>query len=96
MIVSFLLGLVAGWGAGFAEDQTRALLAKAFSVEPASLQPVELRAMTLVLCLLVAAIAAWIIASASAVALMVGAAVGVALPRLQERLRAARTPDYDA
>lgn len=96
MIVSFLLGLVAGWGAGFAEDQTRGLFAKAFAVQPSSFQPVELRAMTLILCLLLAAILAWIISSPSAVALMVGAAVGVALPRLQERLKAARTPDYDS
>ncbi|NNE80024.1 MAG: hypothetical protein HKN18_07095 [Silicimonas sp.] len=95
MIVTLLLGLAAGWGAAFAEDHLRGILARALSVEPISFQPVEMRAISLTLCLLAAALLSWLFATPNAVALTLGAVIGVAAPRLRDRIRAARAPDYD-
>lgn len=96
MLVTFILGAVAGWGAGFAEDHVRTWLGRALKVEPGSFNPVEIRSIALVACLFLAAVVAWIIASSGAVALTLGALVGVLGPRVQSMIKAARTPDYDA
>ncbi len=96
MLLTLLLGGLAGWGAGFGEDHVRKLLAQAFDIDAAAIRPVELRSITLVVALFLAALVAWAIASPSAVALMFGALIGVLVPRLKEVIRTARTPDYDA
>ena len=93
MFWTFILGIVAGWGAPMAEDHLRGPLQQALSGETS---PVELRAVSLVVCLLVAAILAWIIGSHAALPLVLGALVGVLGPRLYDRFRAMRAPDYDS
>jgi hypothetical protein len=95
MLMTLLLGGIAGWGAGFAEDHIRRVLAQALSVEEDTFKPAEMRSIALVLSLLVAALVSWIIATPSAVALMLGATLAVLLPRIKDMIRAARTPDYD-
>ena len=96
MLVTFILGIAAAWGAAFVEDHLRGHLARALSIEPGAFQAVEMRVVSLAICLFVAAILAWIVADAHAVALTLGAVIGVLIPRLKDRLRAARAPDYDA
>ncbi len=96
MLVTLILGAVAGWGAGFAEDHVRRLLARALSVDESVFKPIEIRSIALVAALFIAAVLSWLIANPHAVALTLGALVGVLGPRLQELIRAARTPDYDA
>lgn len=96
MLITFVLGAVAGWGAGFAEEHVRTGLSRVLSLAPDSFNPVELRSMALVAALFIAAVLAWLIGSSSAVALMLGAVVGVLGPRIRDAVRAARAPDYDA
>ena len=96
MLVTFILGAIAGWGAGFAEDHVRRLMAQALSVEAAVFKPLEIRSIALVAALVAAAVLASLIGKPHAVALTLGALVGVLGPRLQELIRAARTPDYDS
>lgn len=92
MILTFVMGVLAGWGAPLVEPQLRGPLQRAFSSE---LSPLELRAATLVICLFAAAVVAWLIASTSAVPLTLGAVIGVLASRMLERFRAMRAPDYD-
>lgn len=96
MLMTLLLGGIAGWGAGFAEDHIRRVLAQALSVGEDTFKPAEMRSIALVLSLLVAALLSWMFATPSAVALTLGATLGVLLPRLKDLIRAARAPDYDA
>ena len=95
MLVTFLLGLFAGWAADRAEPQVRSLLSGLLLPEDPPLDPAEARALSLALCLLVAAVMSWILAVPHAVPLALGGCVGLALPRVRDRIRAARTPDYD-
>ena len=96
MLVTLILGAAAGWGAGFAEDHLRGLMARALSVDAASFKPVEIRSLSIVACLFLAAIIAALIASPNAVVLTLGAVLGVLGPRIRDMIRAARAPDYDA
>ena len=96
MLLTLLLGTLAGWGAGFAEDHIRGVLSKALDVEGSAFKPVEMRSIALVTSLFAAALVAWFIASPSALALTFGALIGVLIPRLKDAVKAARTPDYDA
>ena len=95
-MLTMILGAIAGWGAGFAEDHVRRLMAQALSVDEGVFKPIEIRSIALVACLFIAALLAWLIGNPHAVALTLGAVVGVLAPRLQELIRAARTPDYDS
>lgn len=95
MALTFLLGAAAGWGAEYAEDHVRRILAAALAIEEGEVSPLEMRSITLVVVLLGAALLSWILGGGGAVALMFGATLGVLVPRLRALLRAARTPDYD-
>ena len=96
MLVTLILGAIAGWGAGFAEDHVRRLMAQALSVDAGVFKPIEIRSIALAASLFIAALLAWLVANPHGVALTLGAVIGVLGPRLQELIRAARTPDYDA
>ena len=96
MLVAFVLGLVAGWGASHSEAHARRLLSRSLSIEEDSIKAVELRAVALAGCVLLAAVASWLVSEDRAVPLAVGVLAGVLLPRLQDRVRAARAPDYDS
>lgn len=93
MILTFILGVLAGWGAPLVEPQLRAPLQQALSGE---MSPVELRGASVAICLLGAAILSWILASSAAVPLMLGGVIGVLASRMLDRFRAMRAPDYDS
>ena len=65
------------------------------SGEDSPLSGTELRMLTFAVCLLAAAVAALLFASNSAVALALGAAIGVFGPRVIDTVQGRRNPDYD-
>ena len=93
MIWTFILGAIAGWGAGATEDRLRPLIGQYVPGQPPG--AVEMRAISLSLCLLGAAILAALSGGGGAVALTLGGVAGVFGPRLYAKFRAARAPDYD-
>jgi len=97
MIWTFILGLIAGWAAPGAEERLKPLVEQYLPGQPTT--PVELRGMSLALCLFAAAIVAAIVAALSgaggAIFLTLGGVVGVLGPRLYAKFRAMRAPDYD-
>ena len=96
MLVTLLLGIAAGAGAGLAEDHVQRLLVKVLSVDAQSIKPIELRSIALGAAVFLAAIVSWILANPHAVALGFGVLLGVLFPRLRDMIKAARAPDYDA
>ncbi len=93
MFLTLILGILAGFGAPTVEGQLRGPLQNLFSGE---IPAVEMRAMSLVLCLFVASILAMILGSSHVLPLVLGALIGVLAPRLYDRFRAMRAPDYDS
>ncbi len=93
MIWTFILGLIAGWAAPGAEERLKPLVEQYLPGQPAT--PVELRGMSLALCLLAAAIVAALSGAGGAIVLTLGGVVGVLGPRLYAKFRAMRAPDYD-
>lgn len=94
MIWSILLGALAGWGAVGAEDRLRPHVEQ--HLPGGAPSPAEMRAISLSLCLLAAALVAFFTGGGGAIALMVGAVLGVLGPRLTAKVKAARAPDYDS
>lgn len=94
MIWTFILGGLAGWGAPYAEERLKEPLERHLSSSP--MPAVELRAITLSVCLLGAAIVAMLTSSAHAVPLTLGACLGVLWHRAWGKFRAMRAPDYDS
>jgi len=95
MLVTLLLGIAAGWGAGFVEEHVQKLLVKAFDIEPQAISPVELRSVSLASAVLLAAMVSWILASPHAAPLGFGVLIGALVPRLRDLVKAARAPNYD-
>ncbi|MBT8423596.1 MAG: hypothetical protein HKN98_09045 [Silicimonas sp.] len=95
MLGTFILGLAAGWGAPHAEPKIRSAL-EGLLPDGITLAVRDWSLLALGLCLLGAAILAAILTTAYAVPLALGAVVGVFVPKLVEKWRAARTPDYDS
>lgn len=95
MFGTFILGAAAGWLAPYAEPQIKAVLARALPEETA-VAPREWAQVSLVVCLLAAAILSMIISNPHAVALALGALAGVAGPKLIDRWRSGTAPDYDS
>lgn len=56
----------------------------------------DMRAVSLTLCLLVATLVAMAVGSSHALPLIIGATLGVLGPRLWDKFRAMRAPDYDS
>ena len=96
MLLTFVLGVACGWGAGFVEPHVKSALSQVMADAVAKMEPVELRTITLAVCLLAAALLAWVFATSPAVPLALGAVIGALGPRLREKFRAARAPDYDS
>lgn len=94
MIVTFVLGALAAWGAPQVEPQVRMWLAKVLPVD--DIPPVEMRGITLALSLFVAAVLAALMDSESAVALALGAVVGALGPRTYQKFKTSKAPDYDS
>lgn len=95
MLITFLLGVAAGWFAPAVEPRVADLL-KGLVSSDVPISPVELRAYSLALCLTGAAILSMIIGNPHAFPLAIGAVLGVFGPRLRERYRGQRVPDYDS
>lgn len=94
MIWTFILGVIAGWSAPFTEDRLRPVVSEHLPGGP--VQPAEMRAISLALCLLGAAVVAMLTGSAHVLPLTLGGVLGVVGPRLWEKFRAMRAPDYDS
>ena len=86
MLGTVILGLLAGVGAQYAEPHVRRALENVL-LSDVPITPMELRMFSFAVCLIGAAILAWIFGNDSALALVVGAAIGVFGPRAIERYR---------
>lgn len=93
MIWTFILGVVAGWSAPFAEERVKPLVDE--HLPGGAVTPAELRAIALATTILIAALVAMLTGASRAVPLALGVALGVVGPRLWEKFRAMRAPDYD-
>ncbi len=94
MIWTFILGVVAGWCAQGAEERLRPLVEQYLPGQPPGAP--EMRAISLAACLFLAAIVAVLTDSGGVLPLTLGAMIGVLGPRLYDKFRAMRTPDYDS
>ena len=94
MITTFLLGAIAGFAAAPAEARLKPFVTQYLSGPAPS--AVELRAISLAVCMLAAAFVAYLADGGGALALTFGGLIGVLWPRLQAKIRAARAPDYDS
>ncbi|MCG6883556.1 MAG: hypothetical protein LJE62_07355 [Silicimonas sp.] len=94
MIWTFILGALAGWFAPLAEDSLRPLIEA--NLPGRKLSPAEMRAIALSACILVAALVAVLSGAGGAIPLALGAVIGVLGPRLRDRVRAMRAPDYES
>lgn len=93
MLATLILGIAAGALAPRADDHVKSALEGAFLSE-ATLSATELRSLSFALCLLGAAILAWIFGNGSAFALALGGVIGVFAPRIMDRARRRGEPDY--
>ena len=94
MIITFLLGLLAGWFAKLAEPRVRESLGRVDAGEAPG--PIEVPLLALAISILIAAVLASLLMHApSPVALALGSCVGVLGPRLRRRWDAREVPDYD-
>ena len=95
MFATFILGVLAAAGAPYAEPRIKAFLDSVMLSET-PIEPNEMKLLSLTVCLLGAAILSMILGEPHAVPLAMGAAAGVFGPRLIEKYRASRAPDYDS
>jgi len=95
MLATLILAAAAGWLAPKAEDTVKGAIESVLLTE-APITPVELRLMSFAVCLVGAAILSMIFGEPHALALAVGALLGVLGPRLTEKYRRSRNPDYDS
>ncbi len=94
MIWTFILGVIAGWVAPSVEDRLRPTLDSQLPGGP--LSPVEMRAVSLSFSLLLAALVGMFTGSSHVLPLTLGAVLGVLGPRLYDKFRQMRAPDYDS
>lgn len=94
MIWTLILGITAGWLAPSVDARVKPFLEK--NLPGPALSSVELRAMSLAICLLAAAAVAHLSGHRSGFVLMIGGALGVFGPRLYARFKAHSGPDYDS
>lgn len=95
MLATFILGILAGAGAPYAEPKIKEFL-DGVMLSETPIEPGEMKLFSLAACLLGAAILSMIFGEAHAVPLALGAAAGVFGPRLIEKYKASKTPDYDS
>lgn len=95
MFGTFILGLAAGWGAPYAEPRIKSAL-DGILLQDAPVTPKEMSLLSFATCLLGAAILSMIVSEPHAAPLALGAVAGVFGPKLIEKWRASREPDYDS
>lgn len=93
MLVTLILGILAGAGAPYAEENVKKAIESVLLAD-APLTAIELRTFTFAILLVGAALLAWIFGNGSGFALAVGAALGVFGPRLIDRIQKRQNPDY--
>ena len=84
MLGTLILGILAGLGALYAEPHVKKALENVVLAED-PISAMELRMFSFAVCLIAAAVLAWIFGDDSALALAIGAAIGVFGPRAIER-----------
>ncbi|MDJ0827127.1 MAG: hypothetical protein QNJ16_16670 [Rhodobacter sp.] len=89
MLGTLILGILAGLGAQYAEPHVKKALENVLLAE-VPISDAELRLFSFSVCLIGAAILAWLFGNDSALALVVGAAIGIFGPRAIERLQKGR------
>ena len=92
MLGTVILGILAGVGAQYAEPHVKKALENVL-LSDVPISAIEMRMFSFSICLIGAAVLAWIFGNDSALALVVGAAVGVFGPRAIERYKATRNGD---
>ncbi len=83
-MLTFILGLVAGFAAPLVEGPIKRALDGILMAET-PLEPGEMRGLSLAVCLLVAAVISAIFTNGGVIALTLGAVIGVFAPRLVSR-----------
>ena len=94
MIWTFLLGVIAGWAAPSVEARLRPTLDQYLPGDRVS--DTELRGVAICVCLLAAAIVAMLTGSSHVLPLTLGGVLGAIGPRLYDKFREMRAPDYDS
>ncbi len=94
MIWTFILGVIASWAAPALEERLQPLASK--YVPGKALTPIESRTLALAMALLIAALVATFTGSGHVLPLTLGALIGVLGPRLYDKFRDMRAPDYDS
>ncbi|NRB00596.1 MAG: hypothetical protein HRU32_12370 [Rhodobacteraceae bacterium] len=95
MLLTVILGIIAGVASPNFEQQVKGAL-EGVLLADSPLSPKELTLLTFSICLVAASILAWIFGNGSALALAIGAALGVFGPRLIDRIKSGNKPDYDS
>lgn len=95
MFGTFILGLIAGWAAPYAEGPIRSVLGDHLP-DDLTLAEKDWPLLSLALCILAAAIVAALLTKAYGVPLALGASLGVVAPKLVEKWRSGKAPDYDS
>ena len=93
MLATVILGIAAGAGAPYAEPHVKGAL-EGVILSEVPISAMELRMFTFAICLVAAAILAYVFGNGSAFGLAVGAAIGVFGPRIMQRLQNRKAPDY--
>jgi hypothetical protein len=93
MLADFILGIIAGAGAPYAEPRIRKAL-EGMLLSDAPMTAMELRMVSFAVCLVGAAILAHIFGDGEALALAAGSLVGVFGPRILDKVQKRKTPDY--
>ncbi len=94
MLGTVILGILAGVGAPYAEPHVKKALENVL-LSDVPITPMEMRMFAFSVCLIGAAVLAYLFGEDSALALVVGAAIGVFGPRAIERFKASRDGDGD-
>lgn len=95
MFGTFILGAIAGWAAPYAEPRIKAAL-DGVLLDETPIAPREMALLSFAVCLLAAAILSMMVAEPHAAPLALGAVAGVFGPKLIDKWRASKAPDYDS
>ena len=95
MFGAIILGIIAGVAAPFAEPKLKEFL-EGVLLNEVPVDPKEMALLSFAICVLVAALLAAVLFRANAVALALGATLGVFGPRLWDKWQARKAPDYDS
>lgn len=95
MFGTFILGVAAGWGAPYAEPRIKAAL-DGVLLDETPIAPKEMALLSLAICLLGAAVLSMLVSDPHAAPLTLGAVAGVLGPKLIDRWRSGKAPDYDS